>query len=165
MSYLNIPSTSSAILLGSTTNDSASAGYVGEVAVGTVLRSAANGLADATAENIGTGTNLSLTAGDWIVSAAVGFVATTATVTSVDWGIATTSATFPGTDTLAVPTANEVRGTDTLGITLTSVEKTYAISAFRVTLAATTTLYLIAKAGFSAGAVSVYGSINARRAR
>lgn len=152
-------------LRGTTTNDAAAAGFVGETFSGSLVRSSANALADSVTENVDGATALALTAGDWDVSASCGFTTSTSTVTQLDCAVATTSATMPATDTISVPTAGEIRLTDTVAFTLVSAEKSYPVPTYRVSLSATTTLYLVARAAFSAGSVSAFGSIQARRVR
>jgi len=149
------------IMLGTTTNDSAASTMVGEFITATVAVGSAVSLTNATGANV---TSISLTAGDWDVSAQNDFVLTGATSTSHQSGISLTSATLPsqaggsglGTDALAVlpmPTTG-------LSGTLTQ-----PIPPVRINLAATTTVYLVAQAAFSVGSESAYGTIRARRPR
>ena len=149
-------------LLGTNTNDSAATGYVGEYLNQTRLRSAASALVDNTAANV-TATALTLTAGDWDISGYVGLTGAV-TVVSADFAIGTTSATVPAADTLGVPTTGQCRIATPTGSTA-SVDHVISFPSVRATIAATTTYYLVARVDWSAGAPSVYGSIQARRVR
>jgi hypothetical protein len=96
------------IAKGSATNDSAAAGYIGELLTVTVASGSAVSLTTATSANIAT---LSVTAGDWDCSAQVTHnAAATTSVTLLQIGISVTTATLPtqaggsgiGTDPLAI---------------------------------------------------------------
>lgn len=149
-------------LLGTQTNDSAAAGNVGEFLTTTVASGAA--VAETTATPVDVCT-LSLTAGDWDVSAVVDRTLTGTTATIYGAGISLTLNTLPtqpggsglGTDALVTQAA-------TFGTTVTGVGST-VIPPVRVSLAATTTLHLVAGDTFSAGSVAVFGTIRARRVR
>lgn len=140
-------------IAGTTTNDNAAAGKIGEYVSSLVASGSAVSLTDATAANI---TSISLTAGDWDVEGNINFIATTATVTSKIGGISSTSATLP-TD------GSEVYS----GVQLTVATATdgVALPRKRISIASTTTVYLVGQASFSAGTVSAFGSITARRVR
>ena len=145
-------------ILGTTTNDSADAGYFGEVLSSSVAQSGAVALATTVTSDI---FSLDLTAGDWDVFGQVGFTGG-GTTTILDYGISLTSATLPANDVLAVPTGGEIRGSSTQNIVAADV--TFAIYS-RVSVASSTTHFLVANATFAVGAVSAYGSIFARRSR
>lgn len=149
---------------GTNTNDSADTGNVGEEMTQTRLRSAATGLTTATAANV-TATAITLTAGDWDVSGIVGFTTSSSTITSVEGAVATTSATMPGNDVIGVPTSNQCRVYKNIAFTTTSIDYTVEIPSYRVSVASSTTIYLVARAAFSAGTVSAFGSFRARRVR
>lgn len=147
-----IPSGSSAIV-GTTTNDSATVGYVGEFIQTLVASGAPITLSNNTAANVA---SVSLTAGDWDVEGNINFTGTTATITGGQGGISSTSATLP-TD------GSEVYdGTIT---TLLSDTSSVTLPCKRVSIAVTTSVYLVAKKSFSAGTVVAFGQINARRVR
>lgn len=151
--FLNGIMTVSAGIKGTATNDSATAGNVGQVSTSTVTIASGTSLTTATAANIRT---LSLTAGDWMVSGNVNFGATTATVTGTSAGISSTSATLPtdGTEVYS-------------GVQVTVVSETDSVTlpAKEISLASTTTIYLVGKSTFSAGSVKAGGSITAVRIR
>lgn len=148
-----VSSVSASAILGTTTNDSAGAGRIGEFVSSLVASGSPVSLTNNTAANV---TNISLTAGDWDVEGNVNFSGTTATVTAGTGGISATSATLP-TD------GSEVYdGTVT---TLLSDLSSVTLPMKRISIAATTTIYLVAKKLFSAGTVVAFGSMNARRVR
>lgn len=146
------------IAKGTATNDSAASGYIGEILSASTVRSAPVALTTTISANV---TSKSLTAGDWDVFVEIGFTGG-GTTTVLAYALATTSATLPGTDTLAVPTSNQVRGNLPLSVAATdATDMLYC----RVSLASTTTVYLVANATFAIGSASAYGSITARRIR
>jgi hypothetical protein len=107
-------------------------------------------------------TSISLTAGDWDVYGTVAFtVGSTTTVGYLAGGINTASATLPttGTGAFVIPGA----GTNaTVDITLDPQASTpYS----QISIAGTTTVYLVAQAKFGTSTCKAYGRIYARRAR
>lgn len=147
-----IPTGNSAIA-GTTTNDSATAGNVGEFVSSLIATGSPVSLTNNTAANV---TNISLTAGDWDVEGNINFSGTTATVTAGTGGISSTSATLPSD-------GSEVYdGTVT---TLLSDLSSVTLPRKRISIASTTTVYMVAKKLFSAGTVVAFGSLNARRVR
>jgi hypothetical protein len=138
---------------GTTTNDSATAGDIGEYVESTVATGSAVALATATEEDV---TSISLTAGDWDVSGNIVYKPTGATITETISGTNTTS------DTLPSPHYRHYGNPNT---TTTSINLTAALPSRRVSLASTTTVYLVARSTFSAGTVAAFGYISARRAR
>jgi hypothetical protein len=150
-------------IVGTTTNNSASAGSVGEFVTATVVAGSAVALTTATGANI---TSISLTAGDWDVSAVADFTpAGTTSVTMLSAGLGTTTATQltqtggggVGTDPLvtwtqaaAVPAAGPI---------------TLSLPPVRVLLGVTTTIFFVAKANFTVSTLAAYGTISARRVR
>lgn len=153
---------------GTTTNDDAAAGFNGEFFTQTKLRSAATGMATNTQTNV-LATPITLTAGDWEISAMLGFTTSTTTATLFEGGISSSagsgSATLPGADTLAVPTSGEVRLNAAVSLTGTSNDDSISFPPYRVSISASTTFYLVARAQFSLGTVAPYGSLKARRIR
>jgi len=140
-------------IVGSNTNDSAAAGDVGEAVSSYIASGSAVSLSNATAANV---TSVSLTAGDWDVEGNVNFIASAATVTASSGGISATSATVP-------TNGSEVFS----GVLLTVGTATYSATSprVRISIASTTTIYLVGKASFSAGTVTAFGGITARRVR
>lgn len=143
----------SSVLVGTSTNDSAAAGNVGEFVSVLVAIGAPVALADSVASNVA---SISLTAGDWDVEGNVNLDAAAATITDISAGISATSATIP-TDGSQIYSG--------LQTTTATLKDSLTIPRKRISLASTTTIYLIARAAFSAGGVGSFGSINARRVR
>lgn len=140
-------------ILWSSTNDSATAGDIGEFAQSLVTSSPGVTLLTATATNV---TSIALTAGDWDVEGAVNFSGTSSTVTVRQAGISATSATLP-TDGSQVHNG--------YATTTTSEISSVTLPRKRISLAAPATIYLVASATFSAGSMTSFGQISARRVR
>lgn len=138
--------------LGTVAADNAPAGTYGEYVESVIASGSAVSLTDATAANI---TSISLTAGDWDVEGNVNLLGTGATFTAGASGINTTTATLPTTGK-----ANFVDGDLTGNFT-----EGMSLSRVRVNVSSTTTVYLVGRATFSAGTVTGYGAITARRVR
>lgn len=138
-------------IVGVTTNSNAATGQVGEYvsnsATGVSLTSGTNA-------NI---TSISLTAGDWDVTGTVTFVpANTTAPTLMECGISTTSATLAGLGTvnflnLSFPTNGSSQG--------------FVAPRQRISIAATTTVYLVAVSTFTVSTMTANGFISARRMR
>lgn len=146
---------SGASITGTTTNDSAAAGKVGELITGNLVEGSAVSLTTATAANV---TSISLTAGDWDVSGVIAFkFAASTSYSNLISGTSTTSATFGavGTDQRLFMAAN-VPGAASL---MLSAPMT------RYSLSATTTVYLVAYGTFTVSTLQAYGFIRARRVR
>lgn len=141
-------------ILGSSTNDNASAGNYGEYVVSAVS-SFSNTAATTVFGNI---TTISLTAGDWDVVGQTVFNANGATVTD---GYATAVSINSGnTTTDHVKGTNVLYGTPGANNNMASTSVVY-----RISLSGTTTVYLKAMSAFSAGQPQVLGTIRARRIR
>lgn len=140
-------------ITGTTTNNNASAGSVGEYPSSAVADASAISLTTATPINVDT---LILTAGDWDVDANVNFVESASTVTARAAAITLTSATLPTDGTkcsLDIPTTIS---TGTVSITLKTT---------RISIAGTTNVYLAVSSDFSAGSQKAGCSFSARRVR
>jgi hypothetical protein len=150
-------STSGKGILGTTTNNSADTGVVGEYLVSTVSNSTVS-LTTNTAANI---TSLSLTAGDWDVvgNLQLGTAATTnlaywySTISTSSGTLATSSV---AASNVASPTGGTVFGENAFTLLSPTV---------RISLSATTTVYLVAQAGFTVSTLTAGGTIRARRIR
>lgn len=143
------PSSTSGIA-GTTTNDNANAGSVGEYVTSSY---SSFSLTNNTNQNY---TSIILTAGDWDVTGHALFqVGAGATMTAQVLGISTTSATLPSV-------GNFWQGQ-------TSISGTAAQSAIapvqRLSLSSTTTVYIVGLSLFSGGTASATGFIRARRMR
>lgn len=152
-------------IVGTTTNDNAAAGNIGEYMSATVLTGASVALATTSASAI---TFVTLTAGDWDVTGTVSYTpAGTTSVTQLTQGSGTSSATV---DCETDP-ANTygVTGTFTAWVTaanvLTAADPTWAIPVHRVSIAATRKVCLITRATFTVSTLRGYGFISARRIR
>lgn len=148
--------TSTSGVIGTTTNDSAAAGSVGELLSTTVAVGSHVALSTGATSNM---TSVSLTAGDWDVTCnVVHELAGTTTVTILSAGLSTTTATVPTiglTDSAYFRQASAAPGG---AITQT-------VGPHRVSLASTTTLFCAANDTFGTSTDFVYGVIRARRVR
>lgn len=139
-------------IVGTTTNNNANAGSFGEY----VTNSASGvSLTTATTANI---TSVSLTAGDWDVSGAVTYSpAGSTTVSALTTGISTTSATLP---------SNNTGGYNLLALSFTTgATQVHGTQDVRISIAGTTTVYLVAQAQFGVSTMTANGFIRARRVR
>lgn len=139
-------------IVGTTTNDNAAAGSVGEFVSSVIAAGAAVACTNNVDRNV---TSISLTAGDWDVWGNVSMIASGAFGIGWAWG-STTSATQPDASLYAGLLFNAGSAAGVAGIT---------VPPFRASLAGTTTVYLSVRARFSAGTVSACGGIYARRRR
>lgn len=148
--------TSTSGIIGTTTNDSAAAGSVGEVIESEVLSGAAVSLTNLTPANV---TSISLTAGNWIVWGNIWFLPNAATTVSrIDMAIGTTSATLP--------TSPGKGSFQTLRLAfITGAFQAQPTGQIRLSLASTTTVYLIANSSFGVNTMAAYGYIAAMRFR
>lgn len=143
-------------IVGTTTNNSANAGSVGELLSATIATGSSVTLTTNTAANV---TSVSLTAGDWDVSGVVDytFAATTA-FTSLIQGISTASASVGAQDTFSqLSLATNVPGGTT--------DSSFVTPVVRISIAGTTTVYLVTKCLFTVASLKAYGTIRARRVR
>ena len=143
-------------IFGTTTNNNAAAGEIGEYISSTVLVGAAVATADATTVNV---TSISLTAGDWDVSGVVCLEPAAGTITSLAIAaINTTSATIP-----TRPASGGI--SQITATTSASLGHSIPVGNTRISIASTTTVYLIARVLFTVSTMGTYGFIGARRAR
>lgn len=141
-------------IVGVTTNSNAAAGSVGEEISASVLISAAVSLSTGTTANI---TSISLTAGDWDVDGSV-VITSSGNSTRYIGAINTTSATLPAEPYIGgITQLNMVSGANGNNI--------LAVSNKRLSLAGTTTVYLLASHTFTTGTAGGAGGIRARRIR
>ncbi len=144
--------------VGITGGGSAAAGINGEVISSTKLIGSAVSLTMATPANV---TSIALTAGDWDVQGQVTFVAGSASIIAgglFEAGINSTTATLP------VDGSEAYQGMPTAIVT-TSFNQTVTIARKVINISAGATQYLVAEATFTAGTVTAYGNITARRIR
>ncbi len=146
-------------IIGTTTNDNAAAGSVGEFQSATLSGASKITLTTGTAVTI---TSLSLTAGDWDLGGQINFE--TEATTSISEARVSSSATdntlgstnFTGQLYNIVKFAAFVPGVSTF---------TFTAGTARLSLASTTTVYLVARATFTVANCYAYGHITARRRR
>lgn len=141
--------------LGTTTNDDAAAGHVGEFISASRAIGSPVTLTSTTAANIA---SISLTAGDWEVSGVVFALGlTSAAIAYLDASISTTSGTLDTTP------ANYSRSMASQSIGVSNASQ--PVGPVRLSLATTTTVYLVGRTQISSGTVGGYGAISARRMR
>ena len=148
-------------IVGTTTNNNAQAGSVGEVISSSVAVGSAVSLTDAVSGTSGTTiTSISLTAGDWDVFGSVGVnMAATTNFTSIAGGINTVN------NELNSAFEEETRFRyGAAGLVPGSVIS-FTFPTTRVSIASTTTYYLIGYASFSISTATAFGRITARRRR
>lgn len=144
-------------VIGTTTNNNAAAGSVGEIIESTVLVGAPVSLTNNTAANV---TSISLTAGDWNVWGTACFTAGAGTTIAVLAGwTSSASATFP---TFAANPSLIYLGSTFVG---NGSSEAIPVSMQRISVAGTTTVYLSVYATFAVGTLGGFGYIGARRAR
>lgn len=142
-------------IVGTTTNDSAQAGSVGEYISSTVLIGSAISTTSATPVDI---TTISLTAGDWDVYGVVITAPAGSTTT-------TFIKTWFGTSSATPPTAPAGGGYSFMGCNGTAGVANTLGASQRISVASTTTIYLSTSVNFGASTLTSYGFIGARRAR
>ncbi len=141
---------------GTQTNDAAGSGYIGEEVLSVVLAGSAVGISTGTAKTV---TSISVPTGDWDIDGDVVY-AFAGSPTYANGAINTTTDTLPSADT----PSNGVINTGRSLVTANIVSEHMVIPNMRVSVASTTTYYLIARAGFSSTATA-FGFIRARRLR
>lgn len=146
----------SKVILGVTDGSNAAVGHLGQVVSSTIAVGSAVALTSGVVANV---TSISLPAGDWYVNGQVDYRAgATTSITILTQGISQASATLGSQDTFSrivcaavVPTASNDIG--------------LAVRGQRISLATTTTIFLVASATFTISTLSAYGTIEARRVR
>jgi hypothetical protein len=141
---------------GTATNDSAGAGYVGELIESELLEGSAVSLTTATTTNV---TSISLTAGDWDVWGNVALANPgTTTITAFLSTINTTSATLPtkpGKGAYAQVNVSYTAGANQVQL----------VGQRRISINSTTTVYLITNVSFATSTLTAFGYLGARRVR
>lgn len=145
-----ITPSSTAGIVGTTTNDNANAGSVGEYVTATA---GPTSISSATNTNI---TSISLTAGDWDVWGAFNYsAAATTTTSSIQVGISSVSGTLPSN-----PMSYFSSGTFP-----TNAIQQHAVPQQRFSLSGTTTIYMVITATFATSTATAQAMIAARRVR
>jgi hypothetical protein len=145
-------------IVGTTTNDNANAGSVGELVSATLASGSAVSLVTATAKTV---TSISLTAGDWDVTGVVNMFFDAATNVVAAYGGASTTNNTLGANNTFTGTLYSTTGS-VLGNTL---QMRTTVPTQRISIASTTTVYLIAFCSFTVSTTSAHGEIRARRVR
>lgn len=146
-------------LPGTATNDAATAGNVGELK-NTILKIGSEvSFTTGTAKTV---TSVSLTAGDWDATGVLCFDG--AAATNVTFLIASIG---PATDALATlgTTARVDLGYAASTIFASGINNCVLVGPTRVSLSATTTMYLVGDGAFTVSTLKGYGEIRARRVR
>lgn len=143
---------------GTTTNNNASAGQIGEYVQANVLQGSAVTLTSGASTTI---MSISLTAGDWDVTAICGYTGTG--VTAINY---LQSAINNVTNSLAGVTLG-MNWTQSNGNTnfYNQCDSYLIIPNYRISLATTTTYYMISASNYTGGTTKAYGTLNARRVR
>lgn len=156
---LQVTNTSGTNIRGTTTNNDAAAGFVGEYVQNQTTLAAGSTLTNNTYTELAGG-GISLTAGDWDVSMIGGLNGNGGALTGTQWliGIGTASGNsatglddFNTSATSTMPTAN--------------TDITLVIPPYRISISATTTYYGKVRSKFTAGTAVFYGRLSARRVR
>ncbi len=153
---ISVGNGSAASLRGTNTNDSASAGFVGQY-----VESVASQTNATTSNQYGDLTSISLTAGDWDVSANCYWENNGATWTVGVIGISVTS----GNSGTGLTDGSNKINTQWASSSTTPVAAPQAVVSYRLSLSATTTVYFKYLAVFSAGTPNCRGRLSARRVR
>lgn len=150
------PTPNAGQIVGTATNDNATAGNIGEYISSNILVGSQVAVTSATTANV---TSVSLTAGDWDCRGEVTFNPAGATVQSSEIGaIGTTTATLP-----TIPGGGAYSA---LNVSVAAgVGSSFSVGAVRESLASTTTVYLLAQSTFTISTNAAYGFLGCRRAR
>ena len=133
---------------------------LGTLVTSSVPVGSAVSLTTATAANV---TSITLTAGDWDISGVIDFnPAATTSVTNITAGVSLTSATLAG------QTGGSGLGTDPTmawnqAASVPAAVMAMEVPVVRLSITATTTVYLVAKATFTVSTMTAYGTIRANR--
>jgi len=141
-------------LIGTPAADNAIAGAVGEY-IQDVVPTPGVALATGVVSNVG---SIALTPGDWDVDGTVDFLpAATTSLTELIFGLSTATGALGGQDTFGqLSSAAEVPGANLI------VQRTPTV---RISIAANTTVYLVAEGVFTVSTLNAFGTIRARRVR
>lgn len=151
---------------GTTTNDAATAGDVGETLSISRLFGSALAVTTNVTANVGSTTSFTLTPGDWDLRGTVVFSpAATTNVTALRAATSLTTATLPATSTIGVPSGAEFRIQESRAASVPADLISLTIQPFRVSVSANTPVFLVAQATFTVSTMSVSGFLEARRIR
>lgn len=147
---------------GTATNDSATAGNIGEQIIANLATGSAVSLSTGAAANV---ISISLTAGDWDVSGCIVFKpGATTSITILGAAISGTTGAVPAV--IGQNSGNDFLVQDSTAAFVPGAnDDSVVIPPIRVSLSGTTTTFLVAKATFSISTLNAYGQIRARRVR
>jgi hypothetical protein len=155
LSALSFSNSATGGLVGTTTNDSPPAGYVGEYIFSNILHTSAIALVSSITKNV---TSITLTAGDWDVFGRCGFTGNSATLVSFAYASITSTSNglddFDGRLSGACLVPNSLMYLNCIPCVRSNVR-----------LASTTVFYLTATLGFTVNTAGAFGVIQARRVR
>jgi len=140
-------------IVGVSTNSSATAGNVGEY-----VSSVASGVGQGSTGTYANITSISLTAGDWDVTGQPSYQANSGTGLGQFFGAVSAYSGSATTDHVLYDNVVE-------GVPSSSYNVTLTIAQWRVSLSATTTIYLKAALVWGSGTSTIAGRISARRVR
>jgi len=149
------------ILQGTTTNDSAAPGFIGEYISSDLTKASGVSLSVGSAANI---TSVSLTAGDWDCRGCLAIFNAGKAITSLAGWISSTSASLPS----ALENGGMMNYMQLDGVTVTpNKDFVLPISSGRISLASTTTIYLSTIWNGTGGGANPtgYGFLGCRRVR
>lgn len=141
-------------IVGTTDGTSKASGLLGEVLSGAVNSGAAVSLTTATVANL---SNAALTAGNWMVYGTVQFVGSGATVTKIEAAISAANSDIPAS------TAERFSAQAMSLTTFTGELGSLKIGPYYLKVTGNATRYINCRATFSAGTMTAYGYIEARR--
>lgn len=149
-------------IVGTTTNDNAAAGSVGEFISSVIVAGAAVPFASLTAKTV---TSIALTPGDWDVQGEFGIAGTSVTVSYVSAAISPTNNSL-GTPPSVSLSFNVAPAPNSAVWSIGGSGSPYlSLSPCRVSIAIPTTYFLVGFVVFASGTASGYGKITARRVR
>ncbi len=153
---INFSSNTTMGIAGTRTDNVAASGLVGEISSRTF-----SGAAVPTSNQYGDPASLTLTPGDWEISAAIYYVASGATWSQFEIGISTTS----GNSSTGLILGDNDFAAIWASSALTPLSGSLAIPGYRLGLTTTTTVYLKEKLIYSGSTPVASGRITARRIR
>lgn len=154
----SIAFSSTSEIIGTTTNNNAAAGSVGEFISATIASGSAVAVTSNTALDI---TSVSLTAGDWDVWGVIYYKPDVGTQVSVVYSSCST--TTASVDTTVGRFANQTYGNQV--VQTYDPQTTIICPTSRFSLSGTTTVYLVGLSVFTISTMTAYGGIFARRRR
>ena len=146
---------------GTQTNNSAAAGFIGEILSSVVLVGAQIALTSGAVANIA---SIALTAGDWDITGVVAYAGDATTQVGVMQGIISTT-NNGGVDGNNLGTGAVTINNASGGLIVNGQNYAMGVGPFRVSQASTNTYYLNTNVTFAIGTMAAFGSIRARRVR